>query len=181
MPPGQTTDFAMSRPLQPREMPGLAPDQHQPGICGIQGMPTLSSRHLSRNTIGTNVTGALGQNYRSQAVCPSDLLRDPYVLDLSSDYSSYCVRPNSGHIEPGKAVEVQGWSIRFRTNKLGLMVSIVLLQVLKDAPAPGAKCKDKFLVQAVPVAPGQEQASVTQIVRSAVKVHNTRPITNIYV
>ncbi|KAJ5320355.1 hypothetical protein N7508_000638 [Penicillium antarcticum] len=58
----------------------------------------------------------------------------------------YCVRPNSGHIEPGKAVEVQ-----------------VLLQVLKDAPAPGAKCKDKFLVQAVPVAPGQEQASVTQV------------------
>ncbi|OGE50421.1 hypothetical protein PENARI_c017G08698 [Penicillium arizonense] len=58
----------------------------------------------------------------------------------------YCVRPNSGHIEAGKAVEVQ-----------------VLLQVLKDAPAPGAKCKDKFLVQAVPVAPGQEQASVTQI------------------
>ena len=70
-----------------------------------------SSGHLSRNTIGTNFTGALGPNHRSQAVCPSDILRDPYILDLSFDYSSYCVRPNSGHIEAGKAVEVQGWSI----------------------------------------------------------------------
>jgi hypothetical protein len=61
------------------------------------------------------------------------------------------------------------------------MVSAVLLQVLKDAPAPGAKCKDKFLVQAVPVAPGQEQASVTQIVRLADEARNTRTITNIHV
>ncbi|KAJ5229622.1 hypothetical protein N7489_010330 [Penicillium chrysogenum] len=58
----------------------------------------------------------------------------------------YCVRPNSGHIEPGKTVEVQ-----------------VLLQAMKEDPAPDAKCKDKFLVQAVPVARGLEDASVSQI------------------
>ncbi|CAG8891103.1 unnamed protein product [Penicillium egyptiacum] len=58
----------------------------------------------------------------------------------------YCVRPNSGHIEPGKTVEVQ-----------------VLLQAMKEDPAPDAKCKDKFLVQAVPVSRGLEDASVSQI------------------
>ncbi|CAG7984463.1 unnamed protein product [Penicillium olsonii] len=58
----------------------------------------------------------------------------------------YCVRPNSGHIEPGQTVEVQ-----------------VLLQAMKEEPAEGAKCKDKFLVQAVPVSRGQEGATVSQI------------------
>ncbi|KAJ5542150.1 hypothetical protein N7535_004573 [Penicillium sp. DV-2018c] len=58
----------------------------------------------------------------------------------------YCVRPNSGHIQPGKTVEVQ-----------------VLLQAMKEDPAPGTKCKDKFLVQAVSVASGLENASVGQI------------------
>lgn len=38
---------------------------------------------------------------------------------------------------------------------------------MKEEPAPGAKCKDKFLVQAVPVSRGLENATVSQIVRSA--------------
>jgi len=42
----------------------------------------------------------------------------------------YCVRPNSGRIEPGESVEVQ-----------------VLLQPMKEDPPPGTKCRDKFLVQ----------------------------------
>ncbi|KAJ5143983.1 uncharacterized protein N7515_002770 [Penicillium bovifimosum] len=58
----------------------------------------------------------------------------------------YCVRPNSGHIQPGQTVEVQ-----------------VLLQAMKEDPAPDAKCKDKFLVQAVSVTSGLEDASVSQI------------------
>ncbi|CAI7667127.1 hypothetical protein N7527_003314 [Penicillium freii] len=65
----------------------------------------------------------------------------------------YCVRPNSGHIEPGKTVEVQ-----------------VLLQAMKEDPAPDAKCKDKFLVQAVPVSRGLEEASVAQIFDQTPKV-----------
>ena len=40
----------------------------------------------------------------------------------------------------------------------------VLLQAMKEEPAEGAKCKDKFLVQAVPVSRGQEGATVSQIV-----------------
>ncbi|KAH8114739.1 VAMP-associated protein [Phellopilus nigrolimitatus] len=42
----------------------------------------------------------------------------------------YCVRPNSGRIEPGGSVDVQ-----------------VLLQAMKEEPPANAKCKDKFLVQ----------------------------------
>ncbi|KAH9065273.1 VAMP-associated protein [Lactarius vividus] len=42
----------------------------------------------------------------------------------------YCVRPNSGKVEPGQTVEVQ-----------------VMLQAMKEEPPLNAKCKDKFLIQ----------------------------------
>ncbi|KKK14677.1 hypothetical protein P175DRAFT_0106956 [Aspergillus ochraceoroseus IBT 24754] len=64
----------------------------------------------------------------------------------------YCVRPNSGRIEPGKNVEVQ-----------------VLLQAMKEQPAPDAKCKDKFLVQTVAVTKDMEFANVTSIFEKATK------------
>ncbi|KAI1817344.1 VAMP-associated protein [Poronia punctata] len=58
----------------------------------------------------------------------------------------YCVRPNSGRVEPGKEVEVQ-----------------VILQVMKQEPPPGAKCRDKFLVQSVAITPDKEFASLAAI------------------
>ncbi|KAA8649145.1 putative integral ER membrane protein Scs2 [Aspergillus tanneri] len=64
----------------------------------------------------------------------------------------YCVRPNSGRIEPGKNVEVQ-----------------VLLQAMKEEPAVDAKCKDKFLVQTVAVTGEMEFANVTSIFEKASK------------
>ncbi|KAL3450735.1 PapD-like protein [Aspergillus insuetus] len=64
----------------------------------------------------------------------------------------YCVRPNSGRIEPGKHVEVQ-----------------VLLQAMKDEPSPDAKCKDKFLVQTVSVTKDMEFANVSSIFEKASK------------
>ncbi|KAL4878571.1 PapD-like protein [Aspergillus karnatakaensis] len=64
----------------------------------------------------------------------------------------YCVRPNSGRIEPGKHVEVQ-----------------VLLQAMKDEPADDAKCKDKFLVQTVAVTKDMEFANVGSIFEKATK------------
>ncbi|KAI9042553.1 putative integral ER membrane protein Scs2 [Aspergillus affinis] len=64
----------------------------------------------------------------------------------------YCVRPNSGRIEPGKNVEVQ-----------------VLLQAMKDEPATDAKCKDKFLVQTVAVTRDMEFSNVTSIFEKASK------------
>lgn len=64
----------------------------------------------------------------------------------------YCVRPNSGRIEPGKHVEVQ-----------------VLLQAMKDDPPADAKCKDKFLVQSVAVTGDLEFSNVTSIFEKAPK------------
>ncbi|RQM05480.1 hypothetical protein DH86_00001515 [Scytalidium sp. 3C] len=58
----------------------------------------------------------------------------------------YCVRPNSGRIEPGKEVEVS-----------------VLLQAMKQEPPPDAKCRDKFLVQSVAVTPDKEFENVGAI------------------
>lgn len=46
----------------------------------------------------------------------------------------YCVRPNSGRIEPGHEVEVS-----------------VLLQPMKADPPLDARCRDKFLVQSVTI------------------------------
>lgn len=58
----------------------------------------------------------------------------------------YCVRPNSGRIEPDHEVEVQ-----------------VLLQAMKQDPPADTKCRDKFLVQAVPISGDKEFASVADI------------------
>nr|POE52176.1 vesicle-associated membrane protein-associated protein c16g5.05c [Quercus suber] len=57
----------------------------------------------------------------------------------------YCVRPNSGRIEPGQDVEVQ-----------------VLLQAMKEDPPLDTRCKDKFLVQSVAVSADQD-GSISQI------------------
>ncbi|SPO38578.1 related to SCS2 - required for inositol metabolism [Pseudozyma flocculosa] len=58
----------------------------------------------------------------------------------------YCVRPNSGRIEPGERVEVQ-----------------VLLQPMKEEPPLSAKCRDKFLVQSTIITPELETASLQEI------------------
>lgn len=58
----------------------------------------------------------------------------------------YCVRPNSGRIEPGHEVEVS-----------------VLLQAMKQEPAPDARCRDKFLVQSMIIAPDKEFQNLQQI------------------
>lgn len=58
----------------------------------------------------------------------------------------YCVRPNSGRIEPNGEVEVQ-----------------VLLQAMKEDPPPDARCRDKFLVQSVAISPDRDANNVSQI------------------
>ena len=57
----------------------------------------------------------------------------------------YCVRPNSGRIEPGDRVEVQ-----------------VLLQPLKEEPAANAKCRDKFLIQSAVISPEKGSLSINE-------------------
>ncbi|KAI0134406.1 PapD-like protein [Xylariales sp. AK1849] len=58
----------------------------------------------------------------------------------------YCVRPNSGRVEPGKEVEVQ-----------------VILQAMKQEPPADTKCRDKFLVQAVPISGDKEFSNLASI------------------
>ncbi|WYZ41337.1 hypothetical protein EsH8_V_000232 [Colletotrichum jinshuiense] len=58
----------------------------------------------------------------------------------------YCVRPNSGRVEPGQDVEVT-----------------VLLQAMKQEPPLDTKCRDKFLVQSVAITADKEFASIANI------------------
>ncbi|KAK4704405.1 hypothetical protein P7C70_g1797, partial [Phenoliferia sp. Uapishka_3] len=58
----------------------------------------------------------------------------------------YCVRPNSGRVEAGESCQVQ-----------------VLLQPMKEDPAPGTKCRDKFLVQSVIITPEREGSPLVDL------------------
>ncbi|KAJ4378501.1 phosphatidylinositol-binding protein scs2 [Didymella sp. IMI 355093] len=69
---------------------------------------------------------------------------DPIAFKVKTTApKQYCVRPNSGRIEPGRDVEVQ-----------------ILLQAMKEDPPPDAKCRDKFLVQSVLVTADKEFTNV---------------------
>jgi hypothetical protein len=58
----------------------------------------------------------------------------------------YCVRPNSGRIEPGDSVEVS-----------------VMLQPMKEEPPLSSKCKDKFLIQSTLITPDKETKDLQDI------------------
>ncbi|PFH54099.1 hypothetical protein AMATHDRAFT_83601 [Amanita thiersii Skay4041] len=58
----------------------------------------------------------------------------------------YCVRPNSGRVEPGQSVEVA-----------------VMLQAMREEPPLNAKCKDKFLIQSTMITPEKEGMSLQDI------------------
>ncbi|PAV17118.1 VAMP-associated [Pyrrhoderma noxium] len=58
----------------------------------------------------------------------------------------YCVRPNSGRIDPGDSVDVQ-----------------VLLQAMKEEPPLNAKCKDKFLIQSTLITPEKESLPLADL------------------
>ncbi|KAK9474100.1 phosphatidylinositol-binding protein scs2 [Dipodascopsis tothii] len=58
----------------------------------------------------------------------------------------YCVRPNASRVNPGETIDVA-----------------IILQGLKSEPGPDFKCKDKFLVQTVTIAPEEESMSVLEL------------------
>ncbi|KAG8704890.1 phosphatidylinositol-binding protein scs2, partial [Ceratobasidium sp. 394] len=58
----------------------------------------------------------------------------------------YCVRPNSGTIEPGGSTDVQ-----------------VLMQAMREDPPLSDKCKDKFLVQSMIFTPLMQSKPVRDI------------------
>lgn len=57
----------------------------------------------------------------------------------------YCVRPNSGRVDPGERVEVQ-----------------VLMQPLKEEPPLSAKCRDKFLIQSAIISADKETLPIAE-------------------
>ncbi|EJD50626.1 VAMP-associated protein [Auricularia subglabra TFB-10046 SS5] len=58
----------------------------------------------------------------------------------------YCVRPNSGRIEPNEMVDV-----------------LVMLLPMKEDPPASTKCKDKFLVQSITINPDKDQLALPEI------------------
>ncbi|KAF9476539.1 PapD-like protein [Pholiota conissans] len=58
----------------------------------------------------------------------------------------YCVRPNSGRVEPGESIDVS-----------------VMLQALKEEPPLNTKCKDKFLIQSTIITPDKENLALHDI------------------
>ncbi|CAG8616989.1 9637_t:CDS:2, partial [Racocetra fulgida] len=73
----------------------------------------------------------------------------------------YCVRPNSGRIEPNQSVEVQ--EERRLNYANGIDFKIVILQPMKEDPPPDFKCKDKFLVQSIGITPERETLSLQEL------------------
>ncbi|KAG5638717.1 hypothetical protein H0H81_010700 [Sphagnurus paluster] len=58
----------------------------------------------------------------------------------------YCVRPNSGRVDPGESVDVS-----------------VMLQALREEPPSNAKCKDKFLIQSTLITAEKETMTLAEI------------------
>ncbi|KZV73824.1 VAMP-associated protein [Peniophora sp. CONT] len=71
----------------------------------------------------------------------------------------YCVRPNSGKVEPNETVEVQ-----------------VMLQAMKEEPPLNAKCKDKFLIQSTLLTPEKEGQDIWTLPETdeASKIHSQK-------
>lgn len=80
----------------------------------------------------------------------------------------YCVRPNSGRIEPGESIDVSGTSSRPVSHARHVKtLQKVMLQAMKEEPPLPAKCKDKFLIQSTAITPERESMSLQDIVRGA--------------
>ncbi|KAF9897050.1 phosphatidylinositol-binding protein scs2, partial [Lobosporangium transversale] len=87
----------------------------------------------------------------TEAIKESLFIRNPTQLPIAFKVKTtapkqYCVRPNSGRIEPGQELEVQ-----------------VQMQAMKEDPPADFKCKDKFLVQSVAITAEREQLSLADL------------------
>lgn len=72
---------------------------------------------------------------------------DPVAFKVKTTApKQYCVRPNSGRIEPGKEVVVH-----------------VILQAMREDPPLETKCRDKFLVQSVAITADRDIPNLTAL------------------
>ncbi|KAI0076332.1 VAMP-associated protein [Panus rudis PR-1116 ss-1] len=95
----------------------------------VLGFPRPLTQHVKRTLSITN---------------PND---EPVAFKVKTTAPKlYCVRPNSGRVEPGETLEVQ-----------------VMLQAMKEEPPLNIKCKDKFLIQSTKITPEKEHLSLTDL------------------
>ena len=87
------------------------------------------------------------------------------LIFLSILLQLYCVRPNSGRVEPGESVDVSGDYLFCRYRKALIHHTLlVMLQALKEEPPLNTKCKDKFLIQSTIITPDKETLALSDIV-----------------
>jgi MSP (Major sperm protein) domain len=94
--------------------------------------------------------------YKVKTTAPRRYAQPP--LPVSN--RSYCVRPNSGRIEPGHEVEVHGQP------QSNCLLMVVLLQAMKVDPPLDIPCKDKFLLQTTAIRPEDEGLLLPELVSS---------------
>ncbi|KAF9104030.1 phosphatidylinositol-binding protein scs2, partial [Mortierella sp. AM989] len=87
----------------------------------------------------------------TEAIKETLIIRNPTQLPIAFKVKTtapkqYCVRPNSGRIEPGKELEVQ-----------------VQMQAMKEDPPADFKCKDKFLVQSIAITAERDQLPASEL------------------
>ncbi|KAF9190910.1 phosphatidylinositol-binding protein scs2 [Haplosporangium sp. Z 767] len=87
----------------------------------------------------------------TEAIKETLIIRNPTQLPIAFKVKTtapkqYCVRPNSGRVEPGQELEVQ-----------------VQMQAMKQEPPADFKCKDKFLVQSIAITAEREQLPPTEL------------------
>ena len=76
------------------------------------------------------------------------------------------MRPNSGKIDAGQDVEVQGGTaVATVVDMLADYFDPVLLQAMREDPPPDARCRDKFLVQTVAISQDSDASNIQATVR----------------
>ncbi|KAG0259097.1 phosphatidylinositol-binding protein scs2 [Mortierella polycephala] len=87
----------------------------------------------------------------TEAIKQTLIIRNPTQLPIAFKVKTtapkqYCVRPNSGRVEPGQELEVQ-----------------VQMQAMRQEPPADFKCKDKFLVQSIAITAEREKIPPTEL------------------
>jgi len=118
--------------------------------------------HSGRQALPNNYKPKFSTSrFQSQDYCSKGDINRNFclgILFLSTLIQLYCVRPNSGRVEPGESVDVSGKRVAAASSIIlnSFLLSSVMLQPLKEEPPLNSKCKDKFLVQSTFITPDKE-------------------------
>lgn len=130
-------------PLPPSPVAQPPLTQH---VCRVRCCASPLARLASRALTPVSLSRRLSPHAQLGFPRPlSELVTRPLLIRNSNKFpvafkikttapKQYCVKPNSGRIEPGQKTEVQ-----------------IMLQPMQTEPPLNAKCRDKFLVQSVQI------------------------------